>query len=315
MKTLIILGNGKSLADVDLTTLSNYDTFGLNGAFIKYQQINWFPKYFGFLTYDYQFWDKKEVLDFIKNNYIKCDKFFCMINPQHHYEYFKNMLDKEKYDKIQFITPVQPTDVKFDTEKFTYPLMTELIYLREMLAEKYTHEEIIRKMSKVFESPKWKEYKKLNATGWYKLVEDFPIDSGDYISLPRFNIGWIPPTNFDNFVNVGGNSGYFATLIGYLMGYKKIILLGFDFNFEVKNDVVDTTKTFWFDDYFHNKDYNVKHRLCPTCDKNTLTAVQQESFELLKNMIEIYKLDLDVVNCTKGSKLEVFRKSTLEKEL
>jgi hypothetical protein len=225
------------------------------------------------------------------------------------------MPDKETYDKIQFITPTQPTDVKFDTTKFTYPLMTELIYLREMLSEKYTQEEIIRKMSKVLENPLWKEYKKLNALGFYKLIEGIPIDSGDYIALPRFNVGWIPPTSFDNFVNVGGNSGYFASLIGYLMGYKKIILLGFDFNFEVNNDIVDTSKTFWFDNYFHNKEYNTKHRICHTCDRNTLTAIQLESFDLLKNMIEIYQLDLDIVNCTEGSKLDTFRKSTLEKEL
>lgn len=43
----ILLGNGPSLADVDLHSLSAYHTFGLNAAYRAYERINFWPKYFG----------------------------------------------------------------------------------------------------------------------------------------------------------------------------------------------------------------------------------------------------------------------------
>lgn len=43
----ILLGNGPSLGDVDLTSLRQYHTFGLNAAYRAYDRINFWPKYFG----------------------------------------------------------------------------------------------------------------------------------------------------------------------------------------------------------------------------------------------------------------------------
>jgi len=47
MKTLIIMGNGPSLRYVDFGSLKEYDTFGLNAAYRKYYEMNWWPTYFG----------------------------------------------------------------------------------------------------------------------------------------------------------------------------------------------------------------------------------------------------------------------------
>ena len=43
----ILLGNGPSLADVDLKSLRKYHTFGLNAAYRAYERIDFWPKYFG----------------------------------------------------------------------------------------------------------------------------------------------------------------------------------------------------------------------------------------------------------------------------
>ena len=43
----VLLGNGPSLADVNLAGLNKYHTFGLNAAYRVYEKINFWPKYFG----------------------------------------------------------------------------------------------------------------------------------------------------------------------------------------------------------------------------------------------------------------------------
>lgn len=43
----VLLGNGPSLGDVDLRSLTKYDTFGLNAAYRAYPRVDFWPKYFG----------------------------------------------------------------------------------------------------------------------------------------------------------------------------------------------------------------------------------------------------------------------------
>ena len=50
-KTVIVMGNGPSLGDVDFDLLKNYDTYGLNSAYRAYERMNWYPKYFGCFDY------------------------------------------------------------------------------------------------------------------------------------------------------------------------------------------------------------------------------------------------------------------------
>jgi len=50
-KTLILMGNGPSLADVDFKMLDGHDTFGLNSAYRAYERMNWWPTYHGCFDY------------------------------------------------------------------------------------------------------------------------------------------------------------------------------------------------------------------------------------------------------------------------
>ena len=46
-KTLVVMGNGPSLKDVDFSMLEGVDTFGLNSAYRAYPRLNWWPTYHG----------------------------------------------------------------------------------------------------------------------------------------------------------------------------------------------------------------------------------------------------------------------------
>ena len=62
-ETIIVMGNGPSLADIDLTSLDNFDTFGLNSAYRAYERLNWYPTYHG--CFDYV------VTESHKDNFVK----------------------------------------------------------------------------------------------------------------------------------------------------------------------------------------------------------------------------------------------------
>ena len=50
-KTVVIMGNGPSLKDVNFSDLDGYDTFGLNSAYRAYYRMDWFPTYHGCFDY------------------------------------------------------------------------------------------------------------------------------------------------------------------------------------------------------------------------------------------------------------------------
>lgn len=50
-KTIVIMGNGPSLKDVDFDMLKGFDTFGLNSAYRAYERLNWWPTYHGCFDY------------------------------------------------------------------------------------------------------------------------------------------------------------------------------------------------------------------------------------------------------------------------
>lgn len=70
-KTLILMGNGPSLKDVDFSMLDGYDTFGLNSAYRAYPRLNWWPTYHG--CFDYRVTDnhEKSFIDLIESGKIK----------------------------------------------------------------------------------------------------------------------------------------------------------------------------------------------------------------------------------------------------
>ena len=87
--TIIIMGNGPSLKDVDFDMLDEFDTFGLNVAYRMYDRINWWPKYHA--SFDYV------VTESHKENYIN------LINDSPIEKCFYIVKLVENHPKFQFI--------------------------------------------------------------------------------------------------------------------------------------------------------------------------------------------------------------------
>lgn len=121
---------------------------------------------------------------------------------------------------------------------------------------------------------------------------------------------------FENFGDVG-NTGCNCCQVALCLGYKKIILLGADCNYvdfvdgakRVGNKLVmertpKTNPNYAWDDYNQkNDEYNV-----PAADKFQMPGWKALSDYCNDNGIQ-------VVNCSMQSKIEYFRKNTLEREL
>lgn len=91
-KTLILMGNGPSLAEVDFDMLKGFDTFGLNSAYRAYERLNWWPTYHG--CFDY----------IVTDNHTEA--FQNLINSgkiKRHF-YIRNISDKENFTFIKLST-------------------------------------------------------------------------------------------------------------------------------------------------------------------------------------------------------------------
>lgn len=90
-KSLIIMGNGPSLKDVDFDMLKGFDTFGLNSAYRAYPRLNWWPTYHG--CFDYRVTDnhKEKFIELINSGKIK--KHF----------YIRNLSNKENFQYVNLL--------------------------------------------------------------------------------------------------------------------------------------------------------------------------------------------------------------------
>ena len=70
-KTLILMGNGPSLKDVDFDMLEGFDTFGLNSAYRAYERMNWWPTYHGCFDYRVTECHRENFVNLIENSPIK----------------------------------------------------------------------------------------------------------------------------------------------------------------------------------------------------------------------------------------------------
>ncbi len=95
-KTLIILGNGPSLKDIDFNLLKSYDTFGLNAAYRAYEKIDFWPTYYGCFDYIVCNSHKDNFAKLVENSTIK--KFFFLEK-----KYFStNIQNNPKFQIINF---------------------------------------------------------------------------------------------------------------------------------------------------------------------------------------------------------------------
>lgn len=300
MKPFIVIGNGKSLQGFDFTSLDGYDCIGLNGSFRGFDAVGWHPNHHMFINQPRsKYWTEQDVQTYIWKNE-KIIKQVFIRNGE-----YKNVKHKAI---TRLYTPSNPP--VYDVEKFAEPLYIDaFVALQYLINDEMDQKEAEDKIFKVLD-----EREDYNPNGIYKMVHGMPLDDTDFITLPRYDPDIEPPKSFSDFNYVGGNTGFMACLVGYLLGYKKIILIGFDFNFEFRDNKVLIEKTFWNPDHF-KEEFDVHKDYCPHCKPEDVIETLLDGFQKLQKMIQTHSLDLDIVNCTLDSRLDLFRKSDIAKEL
>tara|TARA_Y100000593_G_scaffold92749_1_gene185335 strand:+ start:1414 stop:2109 length:696 start_codon:yes stop_codon:yes gene_type:complete len=96
-KTLVVMGNGPSLKDVDFSMLDGVDTFGLNSAYRAYYRLNWWPTYHG--CFDYR------VTDNHKDSFVKLIE---QEKIKRHF-YIRNLSNSDRFTYINLL-PYGSTD-------------------------------------------------------------------------------------------------------------------------------------------------------------------------------------------------------------
>ena len=69
--TVVVMGNGPSLKDLDFDMLKGFDTFGLNSAYRAYERLDWWPKYHGCFDYVVTESHRENFVNLIENTPIE----------------------------------------------------------------------------------------------------------------------------------------------------------------------------------------------------------------------------------------------------
>jgi hypothetical protein len=150
----------------------------------------------------------------------------------------------------------------------------------------------------------------LDMKWWYRNYDNIPLTAQlwtldtveqnfkNFKKMKATRLNGIPFTRefgvYDDKVHHGGNSGYVAIQLARILGYDKIVLVGFDHQHA-------DGKRHWFGD--HDMSYYRKN-----ADD---VDIWQDKIENLALELD----DVDVVNCTINTAIQGFRRSTLEQEI
>lgn len=152
---------------------------------------------------------------------------------------------------------------------------------------------IDRKLVKFF--PYWLSHCFMDEENTYFFKSDgIPEFSRDV----RQNVSWLSTVSF------------FHMQIAFALGYRKVCLVGFDHSYQQRAGAPEGEILFETeDDPNHFSPTYFKHKYWQAADTDKMAAV----YQLAK---QAYERDgREIVNCTVGGRLEVFRRSDLETEL
>lgn len=298
MNTIIIICNGKSISTLDFNKLDNIDTFGINGSYLKWKEMNWIPTYQCFFEMGPWKWSWDDINNYLQEYKLKYKNIFI-------WEESKNKILLN--EKIIPLKPIVPHTYNIDYGLYSNPIKLDA----NLIYSEYndTIPDIIKKLKDIY--TKYPDISRDSATNLL-LNKETDIKN---IKNPRFDTKWVLPTSFDDFVHHGSPSGQTAIILAYLMGYKKIILLGMDGNFKFKNNnYLDVKESHWFENYFNGNEYNMMD-FCSKCTEESINNMQYNSFYNVSKAFTANRIPIDIVNCTVNSPYTMFRNSTLEEEL
>lgn len=117
-------------------------------------------------------------------------------------------------------------------------------------------------------------------------------------------------TDFRDNVSWRSSVSFFAMQVAYALGYRKVVLVGFDHFYRQPDRIEEGTIIHQDGDDTNHFD----HRYFKGKDWQAADTAKMEAMYLLAK--EAFDADgREIVNCTEGGKLEVFRRGNLEQEL
>lgn len=304
-KTIIVIGNGKSISNVKWDKLSDVATFGINGSFKLWNDIRWYPTYHYLgRRHDDQwkdglslFMNTNECINVFFNrlNYPELTAYGVSSRPIDFLEYPKYSPDQEKWEN-----------------PFMYDVSVALGMIMKTQGVDFA-QNVVDNMPDDIDN-------NLNPYGIFKVLMGLEknIRETDYITKKRFNPEMMKPLSFNEFYYNGGMSGEIACLISYLLGYNRIILIGCDNDFVVNKDGTMRQKSsYGIKDMFYGKKYNTKEDIaCPVCRTTEgLRDAMREWWNHLSAMIEMWDMDLKVYNAAPVDNIGVFPRMNLNDEL
>ncbi len=295
-KTIVVICNGPSIANINWSKLNDVATMGINGSFKLWNDINWYPTYHYFGRKHEKQWNAgiKEFLD-----RFTCSKVF--YNDKY-YQYFSGYGNIMVPIHFMAYPPQSP-----DPSKWENPFLTDVSVALSMISrnkgEEYT-QKIVDNMPDNIDN-------NLNVYGIFKFLigKQENIREEDHIKKPRFIPELRAPDSFNEFYYEGGMSGEVACLIAWLMGYRNIILIGCDNNFVINKDGTMRLKaSYGIKDAFYGMKYNTKEDIeCPICrTTDGLRASMRGWWKHLLMLITFCQLDLKVYNAAPVDNINVF---------
>lgn len=301
MRDLVILGNGPSLLDYDLKKVSeSYDTIGLNGSFVRWMREGWYPTYQYFARNHPLQWGNG-INRYISESYKKTKMIF--LNDMYFSEYGNQ-------DNVTVIHSVfADTFMSPNLEKWENSFGYDIACVCERLVSEGMSEDEAKKLVVDLND---KLNPELSQSGIYKVLKGQELgdeDSDDYIKNFRFSHNFAWPTSFDAFYNSDhDHSGADAVKIGYILGYRKMYLLGCDNNYKVRKGTM-LRSSYHDKGMFNNIPYRLEEDIpCPICrTTNGLRNAINDGWEnMLIAMMENEIDDLEIINCNPKSHVKCF---------
>ena len=286
-RSIVVICNGPSISNIDWRQLDEFNTFGINGSFKLWNDIDWYPTY-QYIGRKHEKQWSEGIQTFLNRN--TCKKIFY---NRYVYSEFSS------YGEImQPLTFRDYPDINPDPEKYENPFMHDVNVALAMIVKTNG----VDFAQKIVDALPDDIDNKLNVYGIYKTLmgETENIRDCDYVKKDRYVVELMPPKSFDEFYFSGGMSGAAACLISYLLGYNKIVLIGCDNNFIINNEKMDTEKSYGIPDMFYGHEYDTNEDIpCPVCrTTDGLRKAMTDWWYHLAKMIDYSDMDLKIINCS-----------------
>lgn len=303
-KTIVIICNGPSIANINWEKFGDVATMGINGSFKLWNDINWYPTYHYFgRMHDKQWGDG--IQEFLSR--FTCSKIFYNDEGYENFKAYGNLVTPIHFVEYGPSTP--------DINRWENPFLTDVGLALSMIAKTKGNdaaEKLVENMPNNIDNT-------LNVYGIFKFLigKKDNIREEDHIKKPRFVPELMLPESFDKFYYDGGMSGEVACLIAYLLGYNKIILIGCDNNFVINKDGTMRLKaSYGVKDMFYGMKYNTKEDIaCPICRTTKgLRRAMKGWWHHLNLLISMWNLDLQVYNAAPKDNIKEFPRLDLVKQ-